>query len=156
MGMDMGCAGALGINLSVPVYAKIRKHLIKVYEEFLVHLHGEHDRYLRILHGDIEVSQEEFDAMEALSDLTEEERQMKWAEPFKDRFIEALAKAGIIFPKQAKLLWTGDEDDRPARCDTPAGDWILGFGLFTFPWEYPELDPSFKETANFHTWVWAG
>jgi len=80
----------------------------------------------------------------------------EWAMKMLPRFIEAFEEEGIIIPKEALLLHSGDEDDRPARCDTSAGEWILGFGLLTRPWEYPELDESFRAEADFHTWVWMG
>jgi hypothetical protein len=59
-------------------------------------------------------------------------------------------------PSGAYLVWTGSEDDRPARCSTPPEGWVLGWGLFTKPWDYPEMDASFREHAAFHEWVWMG
>jgi hypothetical protein len=52
------------------------------------------------------------------------------------------------------LLWTGSEADRLAHCATPADEWILGFGVFTNPWNYPPMDASFRKSASFHSWVW--
>ena len=69
-------------------------------------------------------------------------------------FIEALAKSGIEVPDGAGLLWTGNDDERPASCDTSAGEFVLGFGLFTMPWQYPEMADSFKDASFWHTWVW--
>ena len=72
----------------------------------------------------------------------------------RDRLIRAFAEDGIIVPESAALLWTGSEADRLARCETPADEWILGFGFFTKPWEYPPMDESFRKNSGFHTWVW--
>ena len=62
-------------------------------------------------------------------------------------FIEALAKSGIEVPDGAGLLWTGNDDERPASCATSAGEFVLGFGLFTMPWQYPEMADSFKDAS---------
>jgi hypothetical protein len=67
-----------------------------------------------------------------------------------------LREAKVVIPDGASLMWTGSEDDRPGRCDTPAEDWVFGWGLFTDPATYPKIDPSFAKLAFFHTWVWMG
>ena len=67
----------------------------------------------------------------------------------RDRLIKAFAEDGIIVPASAALLWTGSEADRLARCATPADEWILGFGVFTNPWDYPPMDESFKKVPAF-------
>ena len=72
----------------------------------------------------------------------------------RDRLIEAFAEDGIIVSPSAALLWTGSEADRLAHCATPADEWILGFGVFTNPWDYPPMDASFRKSASFHSWVW--
>jgi hypothetical protein len=72
----------------------------------------------------------------------------------RDRLIKAFAEDGIIVPASAALLWTGSEADRLARCETPAEEWILGFGAFTNPWDYPPMDESFRKSSGFHSWVW--
>ena len=72
----------------------------------------------------------------------------------RDRLIGAFAKDGILVPASAVLLWTGSEADRLARCATPADEWILGFSVFTNPWNYPPMDASFRKSASFHSWVW--
>ncbi len=68
----------------------------------------------------------------------------------------ALLEAGIIVPKGARLFWSGTDDERPARCDTSGGEWIIGFGLLTTPHMYPVMDKSFIEKSQWHTWVWLG
>jgi hypothetical protein len=72
----------------------------------------------------------------------------------RDRLIKAFAEGGIIVPASAPLLWTGSEADRLARCATPADEWILGYGVFTNPWDYPPMDESFRKNASFHSWAW--
>jgi hypothetical protein len=72
----------------------------------------------------------------------------------RDRLIKAFAEDGIIVPASAALLWTGSEADRLARCATPADEWILGYGVFTNPWDYPPMDESFKNVSGFHSWAW--
>ena len=72
----------------------------------------------------------------------------------RDRLIKAFAEDGIIVPASAALLWTGSEADRLARCATPADEWILGYGVFTNPWDYPPMDESFKKISGFHSWAW--
>jgi hypothetical protein len=72
----------------------------------------------------------------------------------RDRLIGAFAEDGIHVPASAALLWTGSDADRLARCETPADEWILGFGVFTSPWDYPPMDASFRTSASFHSWVW--
>jgi hypothetical protein len=72
----------------------------------------------------------------------------------RDRLIQAFAEDGIIIPASAALLWTGSEADRLARCATPADEWILGYGVFTKPWDYPPMDESFRKNASFHFWAW--
>jgi hypothetical protein len=75
---------------------------------------------------------------------------------FETRFIAAFKNLGIIVPDGAQLLSTGTEDDCPAECSTPGDEFALGFGLFTPPWNYPDMDESFKRVAQWHTWAWAG
>lgn len=80
--------------------------------------------------------------------------------PETKELIEPLKKAfratGINVPEDAGLLWTGSEDDRPAQCETPAEEWVLGFGLFTRPDMFPVMDKSFIEKSEWRTWVWMG
>jgi hypothetical protein len=76
---------------------------------------------------------------------------------YRDRFTVAFVeRCGIQVPAGVSLIWTGSENERPARCSTPAEQWVLGWGLLTRPWEYPEMHASFREHAAFHEWVWMG
>jgi len=72
----------------------------------------------------------------------------------RDRLIKAFADDGIIVPASAVLLWTGSEADRLAQCATPTDEWILGYGVFTNPWDFPPMDESFRKNSGFHSWVW--
>ena len=76
------------------------------------------------------------------------------------RFVPALRKAfatlGIVVPPQARLLSTGDEDDRPGRCNVSYEEWVLGFGVFIRPDKYPQMHRSFVKAADHHTWVTCG
>jgi hypothetical protein len=72
----------------------------------------------------------------------------------RDRLIGAFAEDGILVPASAALFWTGSEADRLAHCATQADEWILGFDVFTSPWDYPPMDESFRKSASFHSWVW--
>lgn len=75
---------------------------------------------------------------------------------FTPLLITAFRNAGIEVPDEAELFWTGWEHDRPANCSTPAEEFVLGFGLFTDPWDFPEMHQSFRDIARWHTWVWMG
>jgi hypothetical protein len=72
--------------------------------------------------------------------------------------VETLRRIGIEPPAAAALMWTGSEDDRPARCSTPAESWVFGFGLFSYhsPNEYPPMSDAFKAASQWHTWCWVG
>lgn len=76
--------------------------------------------------------------------------------------VAAARACGVDVPEAAGLFWTGTWDERPARCQTPAESFVLGFGGFTFPWRW-EVDfqvskwsASFKEKAQFWDWTWIG
>lgn len=61
---------------------------------------------------------------------------------------------GVIVPAGAELHYTGDDDERPGGCATDADEFVLGFGLYTMPWQYGEIHESFRTRACWHTWVW--
>lgn len=132
MGMDAGACGAFGLYL--PQF----EQLGDLYKEFQDY---------------VEVVRDGETDEDALSDPIEFDR----IPEFTGRFVAAFAeKYSINVPSGAYLIWTGSEDDRPARCDTPSDEWVLGWGLLTRPWEYPEMDASFRDHAAFHEWVWMG
>jgi len=89
---------------------------------------------------------------DAFDDITTHD----WYPELYARLVEAFALNRLVVPDAACLLYTGTEDDRPARCETPAGEWVLGFGLLQDPDQYPVMDESFKKEARWHTWVWMG
>ncbi len=132
MGMDAGAAGAFGLYL--PQF------------DLLAALYKELQTYVeRVRTGETD------------EDPDGEPGDFERVPEFRDRFVNAfLEMYGISVPPDAHLLWTGSEDDRPARCDTPSGEWVLGWGLLTKPWDYPAMDASFREHAALHEWVWMG
>lgn len=132
MGMDAGACGAFGLYL--PQFEQVAD----LYKELREYVQA--------------VNLDETDE-DSLCDPDEFER----IPEFTDRFVTAFAeRCSIHVPPGAYLIWTGNEHDRPARCDTPSEEWVLGWGLLTKPWDYPEMDASFREHAAFHEWVWMG
>jgi hypothetical protein len=77
------------------------------------------------------------------------------------KIVDAFKAHGINVPFGAHFVYTGDEDDRPARCETQADDFVLGWGLSS-PWHWHESigveswDETFRKVADIHTWVWMG
>jgi hypothetical protein len=132
MSSDAGAAGAFGLYL--PEY------------EQLEHPYKELQAYVkRVRDGETE------------EDPDTEPQELEQIPTYRDRLVAAFAeKYKIIVPAGAHLIWTGNEDDRPARCATSAEEWVLGWGLWTKPWDYPEMDASFRRRADFHDWVWMG
>jgi hypothetical protein len=136
MGYDVGAAGAFGLLLSD--YAD---KLGDLYQKFL----DGHEALVEELSDD-----EDYEECE-LDDEVQE-----WAEAFVPRFVKAFAKLGIVVPEGVRLHPTGDEDERPGRTETDADDWVLGFGMLKKPWTYPKMHKSFRQAADWHTWVWGG
>lgn len=64
--------------------------------------------------------------------------------------------------KVIRLVYTGDEYDRPGRCVTPIESWLLGVFFRDFPDRVPvamftlKPDSRWKKQADWHEWVWAG
>ncbi len=81
---------------------------------------------------------------------------LKRVPEFAARFRKEFKALGIEVPETATLIWTDTEDARPGRVITPADQFVLGFGLFTPPSDYPALDPSYVAQSKWHTWVWGG
>lgn len=128
MSSSAGIGGAFGLLLSeFPSVAAI-------YGDLKLYVNQALDREVAAEPGELE------GAMEVLQ--------------IRDRLIGAFAEDRIHVPASAALLWTGSEADRLAHCETPADEWILGFGVFTKPWDYPPMDESFRKSASFHSWVW--
>ena len=130
MSTSAGACGAFGILLSpdsFPAVVAILEQIQKIVAEY-------DDEAMEYN------SPEEYPAIKAL------------LEPLKTAFRDN----GIIIPDGADLQWTGSEDDRPARCDTRAEQWVVGFGLYTRPTQYPPMDATFLGHADWHTWVWLG
>jgi hypothetical protein len=132
MGMDAGAAGVFGLYL--PQFDQLGDLYTELQSYVKLVRNGESD----------EDPDGEPDAFDRISE-------------YRERLAAAFAEHyKINVPRSARLLWTGSEDDRPARCDTPAEQWVLGWGLLTKPWDYPEMDASFRQYAALHEWVWMG
>lgn len=78
----------------------------------------------------------------------DEERFMRTLRRNQKGEVEALV-AWLGAPPDAQLFWTGDEDDRPGRCETEANSWLVGYGLLSFPRDVPKA----KWKPEWHTWV---
>lgn len=135
MGYDVGCAGAFGLLLS-----QHAEKLGKVYSELLSEIKALRQRCA----GNPDLDGHETDEIEKL------------AEQHGPSIIERFRQMGIDIPGGASLHHTGDWDDRPGRTLTPAEDFVLGYGLYTRPWDYPPMSESFRQVAEWHTWVWGG
>lgn len=140
MGVDAGAAGAFGLYL--PEYGQL--------EDLYKELQG----YVKLVRDG--ESDEDPDG-ETEEDPDGEPDNFAQISTYRDRFVAAFAeRCKIKVPPGAYLIWTGSDGDRPARCSTPAEEWVLGWGLLTKPWDYPEMDASFREHAALHDWVWMG
>jgi len=124
---EAGLGAAFGILMCDVTHQKVRG----VYEEFLKKT----------------ANAKEADAFD---DITTKH----WYPELYSRLVAAFALDGVVIPESACLMYTGKEDERPARCSTPPGQWVLGFGLFCHPNHYPVIDESFTKLADWHTWVW--
>ena len=130
MGYDVGACGAYGI-------------LISGYEDKLGKLYVEFTDAAAV--AMVKREEDGFDdVIDFLADL------------YSNRFISAFIKIGIKVPAAARLQWTGTDEERPGRCETPPNDWVLGFGTFTNPNLYPKMDKSFIKESQWWTWVWGG
>ena len=126
MAMEAGACGVYGILMRDAA----EKEIVEVYEEFLE-------------------KATDVNGPDSFNDITVQ----GWYSELYTRLVTAFSRSGVAIPEGACLMYTGVEDDRPGRCDTPAREWVLGFGLFTKPDEYPEMHQTFKKIANWHTWV---
>ena len=137
MSQDCGASGAFGLLLSEyqdrrgPVGELVRAFVAAAYP--VAQLHEE-------------------DPADADGDVARARRRL--TQRFMPRFRRVFAAAGIPLPRGACFCYTDGDDSRPGRTETPAGDWVLGFGLFRAPWTWPEMAPGFRRHARWHTWVW--
>jgi hypothetical protein len=135
MSMSSGAAGAFGIMLStIPEFED-------VYNKFK---------------AEVVVLEEKGGDLESL--IREDDEELKGILSKYQTLFSALlhTASGVIVPSSATLHYTGLEDDRPADGATPAEEWVLGFGIYTKPWEYPEMFDSFRTAADYHMWAWVG
>lgn len=132
MSQSAGACGAFGLLLSQFRFADDLVQKLRVYVEESLELEDP-DGYEGLTTNDIDVSS------------------------FVPRFLALFAENGIVVPAdRIGLHWSDDCYTRPGRTDTREDEWILGWGLFTTPWEYPVMDESFRAAAAWHTWAWVG
>jgi hypothetical protein len=84
----------------------------------------------------------------------EDESEEEW-EAFLERvapdYVEELKKR-YGAPEESHLVHTGDEDERPGRCNCDAGCWLLAIGYPAFPLQGP-ISEAFKAKASWFSWV---
>lgn len=145
MGYDVGCAGAFGLLVS-------DHHAL---EEILDTLAQKIDAYGETIDED-----EDFVLDEQGNRIEDSEDYEMYRDRVADRAVSDMRTAlyvdGIVVPNGVGMYYSGTEDERPGRTDTQAEQWVLGFGLFTAPWDYPPMHESFRRAADWHTWVWGG
>lgn len=136
MGFDIGVCGAFGIDMDdVPGCADV---MLEFREWLGVQIAAR---------GDVE---ETADIVYAASE---------WAERLSEI---CRTRAGIYVLASARLIWTGSEDERVGRAETEAERVILGFGIYTDPWDWEvrhgvsAWPQSFKDKALMWTWHWGG
>jgi hypothetical protein len=140
MSMDAGIGGAWGLLLSDQLVEGMSEAGMLSFKS----LYQELKSYVDNVRNDPE------------TDYTEDPDNYPEINQFADRFRNLLADNGIIVPEGIALYHTGSDDDRPARCSTPHDDWVLGWGVFTSPWKFPEIHESFRKITSLHSWVWMG
>jgi hypothetical protein len=72
------------------------------------------------------------------------------------KIVDKFKEDGIILPEGVELVYTGSDEERPGRCETPENDWVIGLGIFIRPDQYPKMHESFLGAARFWTWVTCG
>jgi len=132
MGFEVGCSGGFGIL----IYQEDNAAICKLYAKFKLAFEEAKEKDYGKING--------YELIELFK--------RQWIK----RFIAAFAKTGVVIPEGAQLIYTEDDDSRPGRTATPSYEWIIGFGLFMSPFDYPQADESFKKKADWHTWVWGG
>lgn len=131
MGTDTGVSGFFGILLNMREELEI-KAIVEEIDEW------------------VQKQGEDFD------DWHVDENEDEVTKRFFPRVYDMLHSVGIILPEGAGLIYTGSPDDRPCRVATSGEQWGVGFGLLTWPWNWPEMDESFKKAGDWHTWTWMG
>lgn len=111
---------------------------------------------VHIIHYTFDESYTQDGVMIEPDDDLDSEKLYEMALSWSAKFVAAFKAAGIVVPVEAELLPTGTEDEHAGRCATSPDLWVLGFGLFQLPGNYPALHPSFVEAAEWHTWVTYG
>ncbi len=102
----------------------------------VVFLEGLFDKFL----------EDDLSSDEALDAMLSSKEYLDWAK----------RKGEADFPLGASLFLTDDEDDYPGRCMTAPRTWIVGWGLFGFPYCAWQIPQSFEDKAEWHCWVTCG
>lgn len=100
--------------------------------------------------GDNEDDEDDRDIAEILADQDRDPVELVAS----DKALLARLRRGYGAPPDTMLFWTGLEDDRPGRCATAPGTWLLGHGMGSLPGASVPAD--WREKASWHTWVTAG
>jgi hypothetical protein len=58
-------------------------------------------------------------------------------------------------PDGCRMIWTGDDDNRPGECAADPEVWVYGVGLFAMPIK-ETISARFQDEAEWHTWVTSG
>ena len=142
MGFDVGAGGAFGIEL--PAYEQelgdVYKNLLKAEDAWSTYGLDPED----VDNGAENTDDEKDDILDQIY----VEHAPKLIEKFKE--------LGIVVPPNAHILKSASDDESPGRQATEEDTLILGFGAFTKPWDWPDMDETFRNVADFHTWVWGG
>jgi hypothetical protein len=64
-------------------------------------------------------------------------------------YARVMELAGV--PRDANLIWTGGQDERPGRCHTQPETWIAGYGVLSFPRKVDKT--KFKTEPEWFFWV---
>lgn len=108
------------------------------------------DYFAHAVYG-IEPDEDDLARIAAIASADEDEEDVR-AKPGFAALVRVLrAKYGA--PREASLHYTGDEDDRPGRCATPAGTWVFGVGMCQMP---VPVSSGFAAKATWHSWVEVG
>lgn len=67
-------------------------------------------------------------------------------------FVELENEFGQL-PPGATLIYTGNDDDRMGRCQTPPEEWVYGYGLYAFGKDNLQLPRRFRTAGDWHTWA---
>lgn len=129
MGYNLGCCGVWGVILG-------DEHVgsdLRLYVRGLMEYHGDPEK---LDDGNVRAKETfELAAMHVAKKMSER---------------------GIVAPAGCTLHYTGDQEDCPGCCGVDPDTILFGIGMMKPPWEWPNVDDSWKKVATLHTWVWGG